>query len=381
MKPSTDLHARPLTPPRALLRLTTCAVLAATALAPCTPALAAAPKSKVVQALIAAAQKEFEAGNFDRAGELFVEIWRQDPDSRPALYNAARAFQLAGKLERADELFRELLALPDLDAALKTKAQTQLDVLQRQRGERKAEEADRAEKGGQYAAAAGLWADAVRLLPSKPAWALRQARALHLAGQWAAALAAYDRYLGTTPAPGEDRAQVQAWREEVEQKLHPPAQPEPRVVPQAPVEPAHAATPTEAPPTPAVPAPVQARREPVPPVAVAKQAPEPASRLPVIVLGGGSALAVAGIVTLLVAKGEDADLQAKFSTDHKITTITRAQSLAEADRISGHYALGWALTGVGMVGAGVGAWLLASQPQARVTVAPVGQGVVVVGRF
>jgi tetratricopeptide (TPR) repeat protein len=370
LKPSTDRTRSPFDARTSRLRLWTCALVLTTALTPCAPAFAAAPKGKVVQALIAAAQKEFEAGNFDRAGELFVEIWRQDPDSRPALYNAARAYQLGGKLDRADELYRELLAIPDLDPALKTKAQAQLDILQGQRGERKADEADRAEKAGQYAAAAGLWGDAVRLVPAKLPWLLRWARALQMAGQWAAAEAAYDRYLAATPTTSEDRAQVSAWREEVELKLHPPA------VPTPPVEPAPTPKPVEVAPTPTPVTPVQPR------VGVVKrEAPPPASKLPMVVLGGGGALAVAGIVTLLIAKGEEADLQAKFATDKKITTITRAASLAEADRISSHYAIGWALTGVGVVGAGVGAWLLATQPATRVTVAPTLDGVLVSGRF
>ena len=76
------------------------------------PALAQARPSKVVQALIAAAQKEFDAGHFERAGELFLEVWLQGKDSRPALYNAARGFHLAGKLDKAESLYRELLALP-----------------------------------------------------------------------------------------------------------------------------------------------------------------------------------------------------------------------------------------------------------------------------
>ncbi len=369
MKPSTDHRPSPIGAAHNRLRLWTCALALTTALAPCQPAFAAAPKGKVVQALIAAAQKEFEAGNFDRAGELFVEIWRQDPESRPALYNAARAYQLAGKLDRADELYHELLAIADLDPGLKTKGQTQLGILQGQQGQRKADEADRAEKAGQHAAAAGLWGEAVRYVPAKLLWSLRHARALHASAQWAAALAAYDRYLAATPATAEDRAQVGAWRGEVDLKLHPPA------VPAEPTPPTEPAATAQTPPAAPVPGPIA-------PVGVTKQAqPQPKSLLPMVVLGGGGALAVAGIVTLLIAKGEESDLQAKFPADKKISDITREKALADADRISGHYALGWALTGVGVVGAGVGAWLLASRPAARVTVAPTVGGVLVSGRF
>ena len=83
-------------------------VLLAT-LAPAGPVLAAPPKSKVVTALIGAAQKEFDGGNFDRAGELFLDVWKQDKTQTAALYNASRAMHLAGNLDKADDLYREIV--------------------------------------------------------------------------------------------------------------------------------------------------------------------------------------------------------------------------------------------------------------------------------
>lgn len=344
------------------------AVLALLLLAtPCQIAFAAPPaaKSKVVQALIAGAQKEFEAGNFDRAGEMFFEIWQQDPDSRPALYNAARAYQLGGKIERADELFHMLLAIPDLDPVLKTKSQAQLEAVQQKRGERKADEADRAEKAGQYGAAAGLWGEATRLLPAKSQWLLRHARALHLAGQGPQALAAYDQYLAATPESSPDRAQVRAWREDLRQK---PAEPL-----QKPVEPSVRIAPVATRPTPGA--------LPVKSVIVSEPAPAPV--VPLAVLGGSGALLIGGVVVLALASGDDADLQAKFVTDKKISAnvITHAAAVAEAERISGNYKLGWALTGIGLVGAGVGTWLLLRKPSAKVAIAPSVGGAVVTARF
>lgn len=66
----------------------------------------AAPPSKIAAALINAAQKEFDAGNFERAGDLFHQIWRQDNSQVAALYNAARAYHLAGRADAAGELYR-----------------------------------------------------------------------------------------------------------------------------------------------------------------------------------------------------------------------------------------------------------------------------------
>jgi tetratricopeptide (TPR) repeat protein len=350
--------------------------------------------SKVVEALVTAAQKELAAGNFDRAGELFLDIWRQDPDQKLAFYNAGRAYQMAGKIDRADELFRELIATPNMDPALKGKAQTQLDALQLKRSERKADEADRAEKGGQYAVAAALWGEAFQLQTGKVSWLLRQGRALHLAGQPAAALTAYDRFLAVAPAGSAERSQAEAWRLELTPK---PAEP-------APVEPpkptAQVAKPVVEAPAPKSEAPVVLQPAPVvvpaveaaPPAVpgspvVRKTAPNvpaaPPSRLvPMVALGTGGALALTGVVVLALASGDQATLESHVGTDGKIRGITYANYTDQASAIEGRYALGWALTSVGLAGAGVGAWLWWRGPsQAALQVMPTQSGVLLVARF
>lgn len=328
---------------------------------------APAAKSKVVQALISAAQKEFDAGNFERAGELFLEIYRQDPETKPALYNAARAYQLAGKVDRADELFRELIAAPEMDPALKVKAQNQLDSLQVKRGERKADEADRAEKAGQYSAAAGLWGEAVQLQSAKVAWTLRHARALHLAGQAAAALATYDRYLAATPETNPDRAQVQGWKAELTAKPAPPPD-SPVLPPDKLVEPIKAPAPID-------PGPVKSVVPVVPP-APAK------SPLPLAVMGGSGALLVGGLIVVAVASGDESALLGKKNpATGKFKDITFLAYQAEANRISGNYALGWTLTGLGAIGAGVGAYLWTQQDKPSIAVVPTLTGLALAGRF
>ncbi len=369
MKPSTDRFG-------VRARLWAGLLAAALATAPC-PAIAAGGKGKVVQALIAAAQKEFDAGNFERAGELFLEIYRQDPETRPALYNAARAYQLAGKIDKADELFKELLAIPDLDAGLKGKATTQLELLQQKRGERKADDADRAEKAGQYGVAAGLWGEAIKLVPTKVAWQLRLARALHLGGQPAQAIEAYDKYLAATPESSEDRAQVKAWRDELTRKPE-PVKPDSEPVKPEPIRP----EPVKADPVKPEPAkPDPAPDQPVKPPVVVKPAPAPSRTVPLAVMGGGAALVVVGGVVLGLAASDDAALQQKFAGSGPISGISHADAETEAARISRNYTIGWALTGVGVIGAGVGAWLWMSQPQAKVAVLPQPGGLAFAARF
>jgi uncharacterized membrane-anchored protein len=103
--------------------------------------------------------------------------------------------------------------------------------------------------------------------------------------------------------------------------------------------------------------------------------------VPLAVLAGGGAVLIGGVVVLVLANGADADLQAKFTPDKKINTITPEDALAETARISGNYKIGWALTGVGVVGAGVGAWMQLRQPKGKVAVAPTLGGAMLTARF
>jgi len=89
----------------------------------------AVEKNKLIQGLAKAAARSMSEGDFARAGDLFLEIWHADGTQQAALYNAARAHQLAGKKDQAINEFRELLALETLDPALKKKTETQMAVL------------------------------------------------------------------------------------------------------------------------------------------------------------------------------------------------------------------------------------------------------------
>jgi tetratricopeptide (TPR) repeat protein len=186
------------------------------------PSLAAAAPNKTVQVLLAAAQKQVDAGNLERGAELYLEIWRLDHSVHPALYNAARLYQLAGNLDKAEQLFRELLQQPDLAADARGKAQTKLAEVQQRRAERRSEEAARAESNGQYAIAADLWAEAVAMDGTRSEWLRRWGRALHLANKPAQARSVYDRYLAQAGAAPE-RVQVEAWRSELPDKVEQPS--------------------------------------------------------------------------------------------------------------------------------------------------------------
>lgn len=213
-------------PPRAWPRRIAIAAVAAVLSLGIAPAgLAAGPalSAKTVQVLIAAAQKQVDAGNLERGAELYLEIWRIDRTAHAALYNAARLYQLAGNLDKSEQLYRELLAESALPADARDKATVKLAEIQKRRAERRSEEAVRAEGNGQYAMAADLWAEAVAMDGGRVDWLRRWGRALHLAGKHPQARSIYDRYLAAAQAQSPERAQVEAWRSELPEKVEQPS--------------------------------------------------------------------------------------------------------------------------------------------------------------
>ena len=314
-----------------------------------------APRSKVVQTLITAAQKEFDAANFERAGQLFLEIWRQDKTLPPALYNAARAWHLAGKLDKADALYREYLALPGIEAAARSKIDEHLADLRLRRSEAYADDAAQAEKAANFALAVRLWGEALQIQP-RPAWLLRRARAEHLAGNAEAATKGYDRYLELATETAPERADALRWRAELQ--------------PSAPAAPKALGTTA-----PSLPSEAGA-------TAYQRLETAPDRTLAWILTGGGAAVGLAGaglyLATLSDQAAHEASLEAR--TDGKFSGTAYEDAKASADAINGRVRLAWAVGGAGAVAAGVGAWMLLKTP-GKVAVAPVPGGAIVAWRW
>ncbi len=309
----------------------------------------AAAKSKTQAALIAAAQREYDAGNFERAGELFLDIYRQDNTAIVGLYNACRAFHLAGKLDKALELYRELLARPDLDPSVKAKVDNYLDDLRQKRAEAKADDANRAEKAGNYAVAVGLWTDALAAAPEKVAWILRLARAQHLAGDKDAALKGYDRYLALPADKAPDQADAARWRAEIA----------PKTFDEVPVP-----------------------KDPAPVVGVTKPAETPSNWPAWAALGGGVALLGGGAALYLGQADARATLDQQLADKQagKVAGIDYQSYESKRTELNGNYRNAAILASAGVVAAGVGAWLLARVPE-KVAVLPSGQGALIALRF
>lgn len=324
---------------RVLHRFLAVALVTASAATPS----AAATSKKVLDAMVAGAQREFDAGNFARAGDLFLAIWRQDRAPLAAIYNAARAYQLAGNLERAKELFEEMMALPNLEAAVREKCEAQLGAIRLRRSEAKAEAAAKAERDGDMALAAGLWGDALALQPEKRVWQLRRARAQHLAGRAELAREGYEAWLRAAAPDDPERRNAERWLAELKPKAAAPA------------------------------------------AAVAAVVEAPGSRLGVwATLGGGALALIGGGVVLALANADEADLQAKMAqTDAsgEIVGISHADATATASSIETRYRIGWAAAGAGVAAIGAGVWLLVRAPESSATLLPAGRGVVFALRF
>ena len=179
------------------------------------PVLAAPANAKLVPVLITAAKKEFDGGNFERAGELYLQIWQQDNSLMVALNNAGRAYQMAGRLEKADELYRLYLQQPQAEPAGIAKVRGYQAELQVARADLKVEGAARAESEGKFALAAQLWHDAERLVPDRWPWVLRGARAEQQAGRPAEAAEGYQRYLAGASIDAPERAEALRWQGEL----------------------------------------------------------------------------------------------------------------------------------------------------------------------
>jgi tetratricopeptide (TPR) repeat protein len=322
---------------------------------------AAAPSSKVAQALTNAAQKEFDAGNFERAGDLFLQIWQHDKSQMAALYNAARAFHLGGKLDAADDLYRELLGSGRLDEAQAAKVKGFQTELQGRRANAKADEAGRAETAGNYSLAAQLWADAGRLAPKKYAWMLRGARAEQLAGHADAALKGYERVLAEAPTDAPERKDALRWRLELKPIAGSAAQ-----------EPTKRALGIEA----------NASKPESNSESQAQTKGSPVAGY--VTLTAGVLSLIAGGVILGMARSADGDLQAKFAqkdSQGKVNGIAQVDGYTEANRIESKYQVGWIAAGAGVVGAAVGTWLVVRSRDGKVAVGPDGSGARMVVRF
>lgn len=330
------------------------------------PAMAA-DSAKFATTIARQAMAAYQAGDFPRAGQLYLQAYKADPKAE-YLYAAARAEQLAGVFVPAVEHYRKARDLPDLDPALRAKCIAYVAEILAAQAESKAAEAEKAMRQGELRLAAQLFHDAFALAPGRWDWLFKAAMAEQAAGDLEAAERDYAAYVQHAPDQAEDRKQAQVRLE----TLRRPA-PLPVAETKKPPQPATGPEPT-APPAEVTPvtAPTAAAGA-VPAVVRAPQA-EPAIErwLAWSAVGGGLAL-VAGGLALYAAQGEERatlDSAMAHQKDGKITGIGYDAYSAQRDSLNSAYRNAALLSGAGVVAGGLGVWLLLREPVKTVQVGP-----------
>lgn len=164
--PAMRFHASDMRPPRA--RLAGPLALALVCLCALPPRLAlGVDKQRALTTMKAEAGRAYEEGQYARASELFWTAWQLDKAQTGLLYNAARTAQIAGQLERAEELYRLFLSLPERDAAAEARCRGHLEEIADTRADSRAELARRAAAAGDHRRSAALYREAAALSPRR----------------------------------------------------------------------------------------------------------------------------------------------------------------------------------------------------------------------
>lgn len=305
--------------------------------------------NRVAEGMADRAAHAYEDGDHLRAADLYESAWRLDPGHSPWLYNAGRAAHVAGKLDRAEALYRQFLALPGRDAVFAGKAQDHLQAIVQRRAENLADQAAFATQARNHASAARLYEQAWQLLPTRIAYLLQAARAELLAGERAGAERDFREWLSRAPADAPERS-------EAETALQPAL--------------AVAAEPT---PT-------------APPMSVVAPAEPPAPRWPewTAVAAGGTLTAI-GMGMYLLGSTEEAayerDLAKTDPSTGWIVGLSHDAANSRADAVQARYVQAAVLGSVGVAALSAGAWLLLRGPQARATLAVAPGGASLAVRF
>lgn len=177
------------------------------------PAHAAPPPkpNQTAERLASQAKQALELGDHDRAANLYLGAFKQDPTQTVLVFNAARVLHLGRRIDRAEETYRIFLALPDIDAGLAESARQYLEEIRLSRADERALEAQQLGQQGRFAEAAAAWRNAFRIAQHRVVYLLRAARAQRLSSAPQLAVADYQDYL----ARATDGAERQEARDEL----------------------------------------------------------------------------------------------------------------------------------------------------------------------
>ena len=170
------------------------------------PAFATPAKA---QQVAAQAKKAYDDGQYDRATELYLVAAREDDAAVSFVYAAARSAHMAGRLDQADELYRRALKTGKLPSEIAEKSAAYLDAIASKRAETLDAEADRMQQAGQYPAAADAWRAAAAAQPKRAVYLCRAGRAARLAGNVAQAQGDYQACRDKAAVDAPERADAE----------------------------------------------------------------------------------------------------------------------------------------------------------------------------
>lgn len=320
--------------------------------APPPPALAQNQPTEL-QVLIATAQKDFDNGEYEKAAEEFLVIYSRDPQLGLALYNAARALQLADEVDKAAKAYRVYLKLPNLVPTQIHRVQAQLHKIDVRWAERRAAQARDAERDGHLTLALARWLRAVRLDPDKPTYLVGAGRAAQLSGHKGEARTRYQQYLAKSAHGTAERADVERWLAELG--------PDDGTVDAALAEIENAADGSDDG--------VEETRS---------------STRGYLVAGSGAVFLIAGAVAIGLARRA----QSKYDASVAIADnsggrfqINAAAAALETDKINRNYAIGASALAIGVAAGTIGLWWAWRTPKSTVTLAPTGNGAMLTLNF
>jgi hypothetical protein len=355
------------------LALLTCLlVLATTAFV--VPNALAVDKARIAVTLAQQASKSFETGDFARASELYLAAWKTD--SKPDfLFGAARSAHLGGLADKAVELYGQYLATEGADPERQKRAREYLAELERAKVQSRVAEAERTLRDDPKVAA-GLYLDAFKLAPTQFDLLFKAAVAEQSAHDLPASERLLQEYLAKAPANAPDRNQAQARLESMTRKAKENAEP----AGEKPQPVAH----TEEPRKETVPAPsgVGSTARLVEPSGAdalgtlnATKKPEGKSRaVGWALVGSGTAVALGGLILYAITTPDISKYNAAMAQKDPVTGqvigLSAQEAAAQHSSINARVGAGLALTGVGAIAAGVGAWWLLTSPPKAVTLLP-----------
>jgi thioredoxin-like negative regulator of GroEL len=317
-------------------------------LAIATPAWAIDHKKTAV-ALAQQAAKAFEAGDMDRAAQAYLEAWHTDASEPNYLYGAARAEQSAGQRDRAEEHYRQFVAIDGVDPARVAKAKGYLTEFEGVRSDEKVQAADRAAKREDWRVAAAAYGEAWQLRQDRLPLLLKAARAANESGDHAKAESWLNQYLTRAPEDAPDRAEAQAMLDALQHK-------------------------TESSPT-QVPTDHNGVHEP--------GRPSLKRTAGWWTLGTGAAIAATGAVLVVLGKSAESQLNQDLGYDGTVVhgAVTWDQAQTRGQSIGTLQTAGVTLLGVGAAAIGVGAVMVWLSNDAKVSVVPDWHGFALAGRF